>query len=128
MPFVEIRGNVYFLRYSLFAQYYLDKLGVVVADLMGTLMPRQADGTLDPSPPLKPGRVAAMMTLFSACTAQNFVDDHKAIRTPDEWAAIIPDEQWRECCKAVAEALVKAPQAASPSPAPPAATDPTGVQ
>ncbi len=129
MPFVEIRGNVYFLRFSLFAQYYLDKLGLQTSDLISTLVPRLPDGTVDPNPPMKPGRVAAMMTLFSACTAQNFVDDHKPIRTADEWASIIPDDQWKECCKAVAEALIKVPQAAK-SPAQPAVAEvgPGGLQ
>ncbi len=126
MPFVEIRGNVYFLRYSLFAQYYLDKLGVNVQDLMATLVPRLPDGSVDPNPPMVPGKLAGAMTLFAACTAQNFVDDRRTIRTPDEWAAIIPDEDWRGCIKAMGEALLKVPQATNP--APPAVTEPTGVQ
>lgn len=123
-PWVEIGGSVYTLKYSLLAQFHLDKLGVNVPELMQTLIPRLPDGKADPNPPNKPGRVAAMMTLFAACTAHNFVELGQPIRRADEWALLIPDAQWSECCKAVGEALVKAQPAAAPSPAPAPAETP----
>lgn len=126
-PRITIHGREYTLKYSLFAQYHLDKLQVNVADLMSTLVPRLADGKPDPNPPMKPGRIVAMMTLLSACAAHNFVEAGLPIWTPDDWAAAIPDTLWSECCKAVAEAVVKAPRAAQAvSPEPPAVTETSG--
>lgn len=119
-PVIQIAGRFYTLKYSLFAQYNLDKAGVNVAELMQTLIPRLPDGKIDPTPPMKAGRVVAMMTLLSACAAHNFSENGESIWTPDKWAATIPDNLWAECCKAVAQAVIKAPQAAAPSPAPPA--------
>ena len=119
-PKITIRGREYTLKYSLFAQYHLDKLNVNVADLMSTLIPRLPDGKPDPNPPMKPGRIVAMMTLLAACAAHNFADRGEPIWTADEWAVEIPDKLWGECCKAVAEAVVKARPAEVPvSPAPP---------
>ncbi len=120
MPFVEIRGAVYFLEYSLLAQFHLDVLGIDPKELFVTLFPRLPDGTPDTNAPQKPGKVKAILTLFAACTAHNFVQAHQPIRTSEEWAAEIPMPQWKECCAALGQAILKAPQAMNPSPAPPA--------
>ncbi len=122
MPFVEIRGSVYFLEFGLSAQYRLDVLGLSVKDIFDTLWPRLPDGTLDPNPPQAPGKIKAILDLFAACTAHNFVQTHQPVRTSDEWAALIPMHQWKECCAALNEAIVKAPQVMTPSPASPAGT------
>jgi hypothetical protein len=136
-PKITIRGREYTLKYSLFAQYHLDKLNVNVADLMSTLIPRLPDGTVDPNPPMKPGRIVAMMTLLAACAAHNFADGPTLKRgnfngipeevwTPDQWAAAIPEELWGECCKAVADAVVKARPAVAPESPAPSATEAAG--
>jgi len=123
-PVIQVAGRFFTLKYSLFAQYQLDKRGENVAEIMNALIPRLPDGKADPSPPMKPGRIVAMMSLLSACAAHNFTENHEPIWTPDDWAAKIPDQLWGECCKAVAQAVIKAPQAATPSPAQPA--EPSG--
>ncbi len=125
-PKITIRGSEYTLKYSLFAQYHLDKLNVSVPDLMSTLIPRLPDGKPDPNPPMKPGRITAMMTLLAACAAHNFADRGEPIWTPDDWAQEIPDQLWGDCCKAVAEAVVKAPRVTAASPESPAATEASG--
>ena len=120
-PKITIRGREYTLKYSLFAQYILDKLNVNIADLMSTLIPRLPDGKPDPNPPMKPGRIVAMMTFLAACAAHNFADRGEPIWTADEWAATIPLELWTTCVTAVCQAVVKAqPAVAAESPAPPA--------
>ncbi len=122
MPFVEIRGSVYFLEYSLLAEFHLDVLGIDIPELFATVFPRLPDGKPDPSPPQKPGRVKAIMTLFAACTANNFVQLHQPIRTAEEWAALIPRVDWVACCKALGETILKAQQAANRTPTQPAVT------
>lgn len=119
-PVIAVAGRFFTLRFELYAQYLLDKSNVNVVELMTLLIPRLPDGKVDPNPPMKPGRVVAMMTLLSACAAHNFTENRETAWTADEWAQKIPLNLWSECCTAVGQALIKAPQAAAPSPAPPA--------
>src|SRR6266704_1606838 len=120
-PVIAVADRFFTLRFELYSQYLLDKMGVNVNEMMELLLPRLPDGRLDPNPPFKPGRVAAVMTLISTCTAHNFTENREIPWTADQWAQKIPMNLWGDCCTAVGEAMLKARQAAAAqSPAPPA--------
>ena len=129
-PIVTILGVAYSVKFSLLAQFSLDSWGVDVSQIGPTLAPQIPDGIdeatglpkFKPDPTPRPGKVAMAMKLFAACTAHNFVEDKQPIRTAEEWAAIIPGEQWGECCQAMGLAMRKAAPPVAPSPAPAEAT------
>ena len=123
-PVVEIGGRFYTVIFSLYAQYRLDRQGVDLASVFQLLKPATLpDGSIDKDAPGKPGRVAAMMELFTACTAHNFTENHEPVRTAEEWATMIPLDKWVECCTAVWASMRKVQPSTAPSPAPAATTE-----
>lgn len=107
-PTIKVGDTTYTLKYSLLAQYVLDKAGVDVRRAPQIL---QSDQT---------GRVALMLDLFAACVAGNFVDLNQSIPTATQWAQRIPSEQFGECCQKVIAAIAKVRPAAVPGQATPA--------
>ena len=92
-PAVIIGGRALTLKYSLLADYVLDKRGIDTSAIVPTL--RSA----------KPGRNALVIELFAACVAHNFVDNQEPIPTPEQWCMRLGSDQLRDIGAKLVRAL-----------------------
>ena len=105
-PQVVIGNEILTLKVSLLAGFLLDSWGVQT-DQLGALLQKEG-----------PGRFSLMFKLFGALVAHNYVENHLAYPSPEEWALKIPQEQVGEIFAKINEAMVKAKPAAVPAMAP----------
>jgi L-amino acid N-acyltransferase YncA len=99
-PTVSIGGATYTLRFSFLAELVADELKLDVRALFDTLR----SGNV--------GKLSAMMKLFSAMVAHNFVSLRQDVPTPEQWAARLedlPDDErmakFQDICQAVGDCL-----------------------
>jgi hypothetical protein len=83
-PAVVIGGRTLTLKYSLLADYVLDRRGIDTKGIIPTL---RSD---------KPGRNSLIIELFAACVAHNFVEAGEPVPTPEQWCLRLTIEQLRE--------------------------------
>lgn len=83
-PVVTLGGRSLSMKYSLLADYILDKRGIDTKQLIPLL-------TAD-----KPGRAALVIDLFAACVAHNFVEAGDPVPTSEQWCTRLSSDQLRE--------------------------------
>lgn len=81
---ISILGTTYTLKWSLLARYLMSQ--------------RWGQSGQGPG-----GNISRCLDLFAFAVAHNFQEQGKSILTPEQWAAIIPDEQWNEVCRVTAQ-------------------------
>jgi hypothetical protein len=114
VPTVTIDGRLLLVKYNLYAEYQLSLMGISTHEALQQLASKDVKS------------LANMMDLWTACVAENFRKSKEKPPTAEEWARIIPDETWKECCLAVKTALLKVLRPAVPAQAP--AAEATSVQ
>lgn len=108
-PAVIIGGRTLVLKYSLLADYVLDKRGIDTSQIIPTLRGN------------KPGRNSLVIELFAACVAHNYVEAGEPVPTPEQWCLTLSAEQLRE----LGSKLVRALFPNLPAPAAPGAIEGT---
>ncbi len=73
LPAVVIGGHTFTLKYSLLADFVLDRRGIDTTQIVTVLRSN------------KPGRNSLVIELFAACVAHNFVELGEKVPTPEEW-------------------------------------------
>lgn len=92
-PTVVIGGRSLTLKYSLLADYVLDRRGIDTTQIVATL---KSD---------KPGRKSLVLELFSACVAHNYVEAGEPVPTTEQWCTRLKPEQLQELGKKLVAAL-----------------------
>ena len=114
LPIIEIAGRKLVVKFDNLARYRMSVLGIGWAEMR---MFKRVESTAD----MDPGIMALVLKLFACAVAGNFIDaeDPAAaprIPSPEYWAAVVPDERWKDIGAAVMQALVKAfPPSAAPA-------------
>lgn len=92
-PAVVIGGRTFTLKYSLLADFVLDRRGIDTTQIIPTLKSNKA------------GRNSLVIELFAACVAHNFVELGEKVPTPEEWCLRLGADQLRDIGAKLVKAL-----------------------
>lgn len=83
-PKVIVGGRELTLKYSLLADYVLDRRGIDTTQILAVLRAN------------KPGRSSLVIELFAACVAHNFVEAGDPVPTAEQWCLRLNTDQLKE--------------------------------
>lgn len=111
-PAVIIGGRTLTLKYSLLADYVLDRRGVDTSQIIPVLRSG------------KPGRNSLIIELFAACVAHNYVEAQEPVPTAEQWCLRLSIDDLKD----LGGKLVKAMFPNMPTPAAPGVEAEAGTE